>query len=45
MDSQCKHVEWVQCEHVNIPGHIVQLETQIYELKKKAAKLQKQNQA
>jgi hypothetical protein len=29
-----KHVEWIQCEHVNIPRHIVQLETQIYELKK-----------
>jgi len=29
-----KHVEWIQCEHVNIPGHIVQLETQIYELEK-----------
>ncbi len=29
-----KHVEWVQCEHVNKPGHIVQLETQIYELEK-----------
>ncbi len=46
-----KHVEWVQCEHVNIPGHIVQLETQINELKKlqqnnknriKLEKLQKQ---
>jgi hypothetical protein len=24
----------VQCEHVNIPGHIVQLETQINELEK-----------
>jgi hypothetical protein len=22
-----KHVEWIQCEHVNIPGHMVQLET------------------
>ncbi len=29
-----KHVQWLQCEHVNIPGHIVQLETQIYELEK-----------
>jgi hypothetical protein len=29
-----KHVEWIQCEHVNIPGHMVQLETQIYELEK-----------
>ena len=28
------YVEWIQCELVNIPGHIVQLETQIYELKK-----------
>ena len=24
-----KHVQWLQCEHVNIPRHIVQLETQI----------------
>ena len=29
-----KHVQWLQCETVNIPGHIVQLETQIYELEK-----------
>jgi hypothetical protein len=29
-----KHVEWIQCEHLNIPGHIVQLETQTYELEK-----------
>ncbi len=29
-----KHVEWVQCEHVNIPRHIVQLKTQINELEK-----------
>jgi hypothetical protein len=29
-----KHVGWVQCEHVNKPKHIVQLKTQINELKK-----------
>jgi hypothetical protein len=29
-----KDVEWVQCEHVNKPGHIVQLEYQINELDK-----------
>ncbi len=29
-----KDVEWVQCEHVNKPGHIVQFETQINELEK-----------
>ncbi len=29
-----KHVEWVQCEHVIKPGHIVQLKTQIHELEK-----------
>ena len=29
-----KHVQWLQCEHVNIPGHIVQLESQINELEK-----------
>ena len=29
-----KDVEWVECEHVNKPGHIVQLNTQINELEK-----------
>ncbi len=29
-----KHVERVQCKHVNKPGHIVQHKTQIYELEK-----------
>ena len=29
-----KDVEWIQCEHVNKPGYIVQLEAQIQELEK-----------
>ncbi len=24
-----KHVEWIPCEHVNMPGHIVQLKIQM----------------
>jgi hypothetical protein len=29
-----KDVEWIQCEHVNKPGYIVQLEAQIQDLEK-----------
>ena len=29
-----KDVEWIQCEHVNKPGYIVQLESQIKDLEK-----------
>ncbi len=29
-----KDVEWVQCEHVNKPEYIVQLESQIKDLEK-----------
>jgi hypothetical protein len=29
-----KDVEWIRCEHVNKPGYIVQLESQIKDLEK-----------
>jgi hypothetical protein len=29
-----KDVEYIQCEHVNIPGYILQMEAQIQELEK-----------
>jgi hypothetical protein len=38
-----KDVEWVQCEHVNKPGHISQLELQINDLEKVADKHQNQS--
>jgi hypothetical protein len=31
---KAKDVEWIQCEHVNKPGYIVQLEKQIKDLEK-----------
>jgi hypothetical protein len=36
-------VEWIQCEHVNKPGYIVQLEAQIQELEKVHDKHQNKN--
>ncbi len=38
-----KDVEWIQCEHVNKPGYIVQLEEQIEELEKVHNKHQNKN--
>jgi hypothetical protein len=38
-----KDVEWIQCEHVNKPGYIVQLEAQIQELEKVHDKHQNKN--
>ncbi len=38
-----KDVEWIQCKHVNKPGYIVQLETQIQELEKVHDKHQSKN--
>ncbi len=38
-----KDVEWIQCEHVNKPGYIVQLEAQIQELEKVHNKHQNKN--
>ncbi len=38
-----KDVEWIQCEHVNKPGYIVQLEAQIKDLEKVQDKHQNKN--
>ncbi len=41
--SMQKDVEWIQCEHVNKPGYIVQLEAQIKDLEKVQDKHQNKN--
>jgi hypothetical protein len=38
-----KDVEWIQCEHVNKPRYIVQLEAQIKDLEKVQDKHQNKN--
>ncbi len=39
-----KDLEWIQCEHVNKPGYIVQLEAQIQELEKSTRQTPEQKQ-
>jgi hypothetical protein len=41
--ANAKDVEWIQCEHANKPGYIVQLEAQIKDLEKVQGKHQNKN--